>query len=72
MKPIGYYDYSLKGIIIHSGNANRGHYYSYINTKDGSQLPNNKKTKEKWLEFNDWTVKNWNITQQLESQCYGG
>ena len=53
MKPIGYYDYSLKGIIIHSGNANRGHYYSYINTKDGGQLPNNKKTKEKWLEFND-------------------
>ncbi len=74
-RPAEYYDYFLKGVIIHSGNANRGHYYSYINTKDGEQLfkqqqPDQKK-KEKWLEFNDWTVKTWDISE-LESECYGG
>lgn len=33
--------YNLKGIIIHQGDADAGHYYSYVKTKDG------------WLMFND-------------------
>jgi ubiquitin C-terminal hydrolase len=73
-KPAECYDYSLKGIIIHSGNADRGHYYSYINTKDSDQpiqQPKQPNKNSKWLEFNDRDVKNWNISD-LESECYGG
>ena len=28
--PDDYYHYDLKGIVIHSGEANSGHYFSYI------------------------------------------
>ena len=28
------YEYSLKGIVNHSGTADFGHYYSFINVKD--------------------------------------
>lgn len=38
------YDYTLTGVLVHSGVAESGHYYSYI--KDG----------DKWLELNDTTV----------------
>ena len=39
-----YYDYKLKGVVIHHGRAEQGHYYSYIH-KDN-----------KWIEFNDTNV----------------
>ena len=28
--PDNYYNYKLKGVVIHMGNADAGHYYSYI------------------------------------------
>ena len=31
-----YYTYKLKGMVIHSGNAQGGHYYSYIKVKTGT------------------------------------
>ena len=33
------YQYKLKGIIVHNGNAQAGHYYSYINTVLGVLIP---------------------------------
>ena len=39
------YHYDLQGIIVHVGTAQAGHYYSYI------------KDKNKWLEFNDTSIK---------------
>ena len=36
------YCYKLKGVVIHTGTANYGHYYSFINIKE-----------DKWREFND-------------------
>jgi ubiquitin C-terminal hydrolase len=41
--------YELTGVLVHSGSANSGHYYSYIKEKDG-----------RWLEFNDTVVKEFN------------
>ena len=46
-RPAEYYQYVLNGIIIHTGNADAGHYYSFI--KD-------RKTGD-WHEFNDNIVK---------------
>jgi len=40
------YEYTLKGIVNHSGTADFGHYFSYINVKE-----------DIWLEFNDSVIK---------------
>jgi ubiquitin carboxyl-terminal hydrolase 34 len=52
--------YKLKGVVVHYGSAEFGHYYSYINTKD-----------DEWMEFNDSVIKEFKITN-LESECFGG
>lgn len=47
--------FSLRGVIIHSGFADSGHYYSLIkDKKDG---------KSRWLEFNDQYVTNFDLTR---------
>lgn len=33
IKPKDYYEYKLKGVVVHKGTAQYGHYYSYINYK---------------------------------------
>lgn len=54
-----YYMYTLKGIVIHIGTAESGHYYSYIFTEG------------KWLEFNDIWVGVVN-PQNIPNDCFGG
>ena len=54
---------------MHSGTANSGHYWSYINTNRGEQsqqdnLLNTATDKDPWMEFNDDRVTNWNFNQQ--------
>ncbi len=47
-----YYEYELFGILVHSGGADGGHYYSFIKeriTKPG--------TEPRWIEFNDKLVR---------------
>lgn len=44
-KEDSYYQYDLKGIIVHVGNADYGHYYSFI------------KHEGEWFEFNDIRVR---------------
>ena len=34
-QPPEYYEYELTGILIHSGSANAGHYFSYIKETEG-------------------------------------
>ena len=55
-----YYKYELKGVNIHKGNVDGGHYISII-----------KVDKDKWHEFDDSKVKEFNIND-LEEQCFGG
>ena len=43
--------YQLYAILNHSGNLDKGHFYSFI--KDCHN--------EKWIEFNDWYVKDINL-----------
>lgn len=54
-----YYTYHLRGVVIHTGTAENGHYYSYIYNEN------------KWIEFNDTWVSLVN-PQNLPNDCYGG
>lgn len=59
--PEEYYQYKLKGVVIHMGEANAGHYYSYIQDRDS----------ESWFEFNDSRVSKFDIAD-LDDKCFGG
>ncbi|KAK3333232.1 hypothetical protein B0T19DRAFT_354656 [Cercophora scortea] len=57
--------FELVGVLVHSGTAESGHYYSYIRerpTNSDSQV---------WVEFNDDMVTTWDPAQ-LEFSCFGG
>lgn len=66
-KPKEFYMYDLSGIIIHTGTAENGHYYSIIKTTDIND--NNNKT---WLEFNDSNVKPYDFDDDIANEAYGG
>ena len=74
-----YYEYELKGINIHLGNAQGGHYVSFIDVeRDGhnneldikSSIENNV-IKSKWLKFNDSIVTQFD-TKDIPSESFGG
>ncbi|KAK8401660.1 hypothetical protein O3P69_001054 [Scylla paramamosain] len=63
--------YELVGVIVHSGQASAGHYYSYIKDRRGDSLtnPNN----GHWFKFNDTTVEEVDMCDALlEQECFGG
>lgn len=59
------YQYELTGIVVHSGIAEAGHYYSYIRER----LPDGRKGE--WFEFNDSEVTPFN-PDTIPDKCYGG
>ncbi|KAI1743518.1 hypothetical protein F4680DRAFT_347067 [Xylaria scruposa] len=56
--------FELVGVLVHSGTAETGHYYSFIRER-----PTNSGTS--WVEFNDDVVTSWDPSQ-MESACFGG
>ncbi|XP_076051171.1 ubiquitin carboxyl-terminal hydrolase 24-like isoform X2 [Oratosquilla oratoria] len=63
--------YQLVGVIVHSGQANAGHYYAYIKDRRGDELTN--PNKDKWFKFNDTSVDPVVMTDALlEQECFGG
>lgn len=60
----------------HSGSANAGHYWSYINTRRGiDEPPGGDPTwlhteKEPWMEFNDSRVSDFDFVD-LKDKCFG-
>ncbi len=57
--------YDLVGIVVHSGQANAGHYYSFIKNRYSSS--------DKWFKFNDTTVEEIDMTDDvLRQECFGG
>ena len=54
--------YRLKGIVIHSGSANGGHYYSFIKNQNN----------DNWTEYNDLIVRSWDCKTRLVRDCFGG
>lgn len=59
--------YRLRGMVVHSGQASGGHYYSYIQCKgmDGQFA---------WFKFDDGEVTEIKMEddEELKAQCYGG
>ena len=58
----GYYKYTLKGVVVHAGNSDSGHYYSFIQERENG---------DRWFEFNDKDVKPFN-PENIKRECYGG
>ncbi|TAQ90895.1 hypothetical protein B7494_g771 [Chlorociboria aeruginascens] len=57
--------FELVGILVHSGTAESGHYYSFIRERPSTS------EKENWVEFNDDSVTPWDSTC-MEGACFGG
>ncbi|XP_030838236.1 probable ubiquitin carboxyl-terminal hydrolase FAF-X isoform X3 [Strongylocentrotus purpuratus] len=62
--------YRLVGVVVHSGQASGGHYYSYIlhrNGGDGNQ-------QGKWYKFDDGEVTECRMEddEEMKNQCFGG
>ena len=75
------FEFKLVGVVQHSGSANAGHYWSYINTKRGTEETDivNTETEtqwgatenDEWLEFNDSNVREYNFNK-LKDDAFGG
>ena len=58
--------FELAGVLVHSGTAESGHYYSYIRER-----PANREQSQNWVEFNDADVSRFN-SKHIPDQCFGG
>ncbi|KAK4456144.1 ubiquitin carboxyl-terminal hydrolase 34 [Podospora aff. communis PSN243] len=57
--------FELVGVLVHSGTAESGHYYSYVRER-----PSNSKNPV-WVEFNDDVVSAWDPAMMADA-CFGG
>jgi len=66
--PHEYYKYVLRGVVVHMGSAETGHYYSFIREReprcDGKSC--------RWLRFDDASVTEFDMGNNLEEECFGG
>ncbi|CAM9145531.1 unnamed protein product [Chrysoparadoxa australica] len=67
------YMYQLKGILVHAGVAQGGHYYSFIRERkrDGPGGNSNGSEGNLWHRFDDEDVTSFDPSQ-VEAQCFGG
>jgi len=57
--------YRLRGVVVHTGSAFAGHYYSFIQERRPDGAPG------QWYVFDDSTVSEWDV-ERLEEDCFGG
>jgi hypothetical protein len=71
------HQYALSGIVVHSGGAHAGHYYSMIRCDDevgdgvGDGDAAGEPKSHRWLRFDDTSVKEFDMST-LEAECFGG
>ena len=58
--------FELVGILVHSGSAESGHYYSYIQERPSTSIKG-----KTWVEFNDVDVNEFDPSN-IDDQCFGG
>jgi ubiquitin carboxyl-terminal hydrolase 34 len=58
--------FELVGVLVHSGTAESGHYYSYIRER-----PTPRPACDSWVQFNDIDVSVFD-SQRIADCCYGG
>ena len=68
-----YYMYTLKGVTVHMGTADGGHYFSYINVNRDNTVSTSSgdDNGETWLKFNDSHVSKFDV-KELPEECFGG
>ncbi|XP_036316314.1 probable ubiquitin carboxyl-terminal hydrolase FAF-X isoform X8 [Pipistrellus kuhlii] len=61
--------YRLVGVLVHSGQASGGHYYSYIIQRNGVDGERNR-----WYKFDDGDVTECKMDddEEMKNQCFGG
>ena len=66
--------YHLTGIVVHSGQASGGHYYSYIHHRRPTSSTDNSGTTGKWYKFDDGDVTECKMEddEEMKNQCFGG
>ncbi|XP_045061352.1 ubiquitin carboxyl-terminal hydrolase 24-like isoform X1 [Coregonus clupeaformis] len=58
-------NYELVGVVVHSGQAHAGHYYSFIKDR--------RSARGRWYKFNDNVVEEFDMNDEtLEYECFGG
>lgn len=64
------FQYNLVGVLVHTGTADSGHYYSYIKdrTSSSSGSPDDN---TRWYHFNDSRVDEFDVSE-LPSKAFGG
>ena len=70
-KPAGYYEYKLKGVLIHSGTSESGHYYSIAKDRGKEKSAQDGAQESSWSMFNDSSVTPFD-SAQIGDQCFGG
>ena len=73
LRPDAYYKYHLKGVLIHAGTADSGHYYSIAKERceHDKKVTESAKPKMSWYMFNDSTVTTFDPAGLAEAS-FGG
>ncbi len=64
--PSEYYGYRLRGVVLHTGTADSGHYTSLSYDRESAS-----DTEQHWYEFNDSRVRGFN-PDLMQVEAYGG
>ena len=67
LKEDEYYEYELKGVNVHKGTAEGGHYISIIKVENEDKDEEN----DKWYQFDDSKVREFDINN-MQKVCFGG
>ncbi|XP_026889014.2 ubiquitin specific peptidase 9 isoform X6 [Electrophorus electricus] len=65
--------YRLVGVLVHSGQASGGHYYSYIIQRNGGSS-SSEGERNRWYKFDDGDVTECKMDddEEMKNQCFGG